>query len=271
MTRIQAGEVMLDYEIHGSGEPMLLVQGLGYAKWGWSWNVDALSKRFQVITFDNRGVGSSDAPEGPYTAKQMASDAAALLDAFGVKSAHVVGASLGGFISLELAIARPDLVKTLVLACTLLGLSNYVPMPEVTVKMLMEFPNLTQEERIRRGTYNAFSNAFQAEHPEVIDKLIEYRKQTAQGFEQWSWQNNAGATFDAGDRIDQIACPTLVVTGVEDNVVDPRNAEILAKAIANATLVQMPGGHVFFIEQSERFNALVTAFCSGEANGGGGF
>jgi len=83
------------WERHGAGPPLLLIQGLGYARWGWEPVVEPLARSFDVILFDNRGIGESDAPAGPYTAAQMAGDALQVLDEAGVERAHVVGTSLG--------------------------------------------------------------------------------------------------------------------------------------------------------------------------------
>ncbi len=266
MTRIRAGKIELGYDIQGaSGDWVLMIQGLGYARWGWNWNAPALAERFRVITFDNRGIGESDVPAGPYTVPQMAGDAAALLDALGVPRAHVIGASLGGFIAQELAIARPDLVDRLVLACTGFGGPRYVPMPEVTVRLMAEIPTMTLDERLLRATQNALSPATASEYTEVVKQIVAYRHQTAQPYEPWSWQASASATFDTSDRVGSIEAPTLVITGTEDNVVDYKNSSLLAGELPNATLVEMAGGHLFFIEHAERVNKILTAFLSGES------
>ena len=88
------GDVRLAYEVRGSGDPLLLVQGLGYGRWGWEPVADLLAEDFLVVSFDNRGIGESDVPPGPYSAAAMAGDATAVLDAVGLERAHVVGASL---------------------------------------------------------------------------------------------------------------------------------------------------------------------------------
>lgn len=261
MTRIAAGEVTLDYRIDGAeGDWLLMIHGLGYAKWGWEWQLPALSKHFRVITFDNRGIGDSDAPPGPYTVAEMAGDAANLLEALGIEKAHVLGTSLGGFIAQELAITYPERVDRLILACTGFGGPRFIPMPEVTVKLLAAFPTLTQDQRYRLSTENGFTEAFVQARPDVMDRVIEHRLRVNQGFEPWSWQSNAGATFDASDRVGQIKHETLVITGESDNVVDFRNSELLASEFPNATLRIVPGGHLFFIEEADLVNSIVVSF-----------
>ena len=102
-------------------------------------------------------------------------------------------------------------------------------------------------------------------HPEVVDRIVELRTRTAQPQEAWQWQAAAGAAFDAADRVRDIRAETLVVTGTEDRVVDPGNARLLAGEIPNATLAELPGGHLFVVEEAERFNALVSRFLVGGA------
>lgn len=265
MKRIDTGTITIGYDIRGDGDALLLIQGLGYASWGWHWQVPDLSKDFRVITFDNRGIGYTDAPQGPYTVSQMAGDAAALLDALGIKRAHVLGASLGGFIAQTLAVERPDLVARLVLVCTGFGGTRFLPMPEVTVRLLEKVPTMADEERLRAATENAFTARSVAERRDLIEKIMDFRRTQAQPFEHWGWQAAAGAAFDLSDRIGEITAETLVMTGTEDNVVDHKNSGLLAQEIPNATLVEMPGGHLFFVERADAFNRIVAAFCAGGA------
>jgi len=113
--------VRIAWERHGSGPPLLLIQGLGYARWGWEPVVDGLARSFELLLFDNRGIGESDAPPGPYTVVELADDAAQVLDEAGVERAHVLGTSLGGMVAQELALGRPQRVEKLVLVCTTPG------------------------------------------------------------------------------------------------------------------------------------------------------
>lgn len=266
MTRIDVGAgLALDYEVHGETGPwVVLVMGLAYARWGWHWNARPLAERgFRIVTFDNRGVGGSDAPPGPYTVADLAADTAGLMDALGIDRAHVVGTSLGGFVAQQVALDRPDLIDRLVLVCTGFGGADYVPMPQRTLDLIEIAPTLPDEERLRRFIENAFSDGFVKERPDVVHTVMDFRRATNQPLEAYMAQWNAGATFDASDRVGDIRAETLCITGDEDAVVDPRNTRLLAGRIPNAREAMLAGGHLFFIEQAEEFNRVVADFLAG--------
>src|SRR5437868_6273715 len=117
---VNAG-IHLYWEEYGSGPPVLLIMGLSFTHEMWFRVLPSLASQYRVIVFDNRGMGRSDVPRGPYSIPQMARDARAILQAAGISSAHVVGASMGGMIAQELALCFPDSVRRLVLACTTHG------------------------------------------------------------------------------------------------------------------------------------------------------
>ncbi|MGH3071810.1 MAG: alpha/beta fold hydrolase [Gaiellaceae bacterium] len=240
------------WERHGAGAPLLLIHGLGYARWGWEPVVEPLARSFDVILFDNRGIGESDAPPGPYTVAGLAADALGVLDEAGIERAHVLGTSLGGMVAQELALAEPDRVEKLVLACTTPGGAGAFPLPERTVRLM------TNGATLREFVENALAPQPDAE---IVERILRHREATAQPFEAWSAQAAAGGAFDAFDRVGRIAAPTLVLHGTEDGVVDPRNSSLLAERIPGARLELFPGGgHLFFWEQPDRFVALVAGF-----------
>jgi pimeloyl-ACP methyl ester carboxylesterase len=253
--------VKLAWERHGSGESLLLIHGLGYARWGWEPVLPGLAKEFDVILFDNRGIGESDAPPGPYTVAEMAADAIQVLDEAGLERAHVVGTSLGGMVAQELALGYPDRVDRLVLACTTPGGPRSHPMPQVTVALMAEAATLEPAVALRRFVENALAPATVAERPELVDRIMEHRIATAQDPVAWAAQATAGATFGAYDRLGALVAPTLVQHGDEDVVVDPRNADLLVELLPDARLERFPGtGHLFFWEAPEHFVSSVSAF-----------
>ncbi len=242
--------------IAGEGPPLLLIQGLGYGRWGWEPILAGLAASHRVVCFDNRGIGESDKPAGPYTAAQMAGDALQVLDEAGIDRAHVLGASLGGMIAQELAVAAPERVERLVLACTTRGGPTTVPMPEVTVRLFAEAPSLAPEVALRRFVENALG-----EDPPValVDELFALRVANPPDPAGWQAQAAAGMGFEGVDA--EIAAPTLILGGTADNVVDYRNAEVLAARIPGCSRrAARRRGHLFFWEEPDECVRIITEF-----------
>jgi pimeloyl-ACP methyl ester carboxylesterase len=254
----EASGVRIAWERRGSGPPLLLIHGLGYARWGWEPVVDELAEAHEVVLFDNRGIGDSEAPLGPYSARMLAEDAVAVLDAAGLERAHVLGTSLGGMVALQVALDWPERVDRLVLACTTPGGESAAPMPEQTVRLIQESPGLPREVAMRRGVENALAPGAD---PAMIERIMEHRVATAQPLAAWLAQAAAGVSFDVWDRVGEISARTLVLTGDLDVVVDPRNSALLAEMIPGARLETFPGaGHLFFWEEPEPFVQVVKEF-----------
>ncbi|MDW8329774.1 MAG: alpha/beta fold hydrolase, partial [Candidatus Bipolaricaulota bacterium] len=104
MPKVRANGIQLYYEAHGTGEPLLLIAGIGYGTWLWFKQIPALAPHYHLIAFDNRGAGRSDKPDEEYTVALLAQDAYELLRALGISRAHIFGVSLGGFIAQQLAL-----------------------------------------------------------------------------------------------------------------------------------------------------------------------
>jgi 3-oxoadipate enol-lactonase len=258
MLRARNGELELACEVLGEGPPLLLIQGLGYGGRGWGPTLDLLAEDFTAAAFDNRGFGASDAPPGPYSVRELADDACAVLDAVGFERAHVVGASLGGMIAQELALAHPARIEKLVLACTTPGGLGAYPMPARTVSLMLEAPTTPPDLALRRFVENALGDG-SSEH--LVEQIVSYRTANPPDLAGWQAQAAAGATHDAFDRIAGIAAPTLVIHGTEDAVVDTRNAELLAERIPGARLELLTGcGHLPFWEEPERFSRIIKEF-----------
>lgn len=245
------------HESTGTGPPLLLIQGLGYGRWGWEPIVGPLAASYQVITFDNRGIGDSDTPQGPYDTATMAADAIAVLDALGVERAHVMGASLGGMIAQMVALEHPSRVDRLVLAGTTPGGAQAYPLPAPTRRLLEEARSLPQEESVRLFTANALATT------EPVEPIVARRLSRPQDLTAWTWQASASQSHDAYGRLGEITAPTLIVHGTADRVVDVRNASLLAERIPDSRLKLLPDlGHLFFWDDPNLTVALVDAFLS---------
>jgi 3-oxoadipate enol-lactonase len=248
--------VRIAWEERGDGAPLLLIQGLGYGRWSWAPIVPALAERYRVLWFDNRGIGDSDKPEGPYTAKLMAADALQVLDEAGIERAHVLGASLGGMIAQEVAARTPARVDKLVLCCTTPGGAATVPMPAVTVQLFAEAAALAPEVALRRFVENALAGDASAE---LIQTLYDLR--VANPPDPLGWQAQAAAGLGFAGVEGEIVAPTLIVTGTEDNVVDPHNSDVLAEHIPGSDVQRIENaGHLFFWEQPAAFVRIVSEF-----------
>ena len=255
--------VKIAYEIRGDGEPLALVHGLAYDRNGWGRFPDLLAQRFRVVLIDNRGVGESDAPEGPYAVTQMAADVVAVLDDAGIERTNLFGVSLGGFIAQELALTYPERLAKLVLASTAPGGPKAHPMPAAGLEAFGKYPTMEREAGLRLMVENSLGEHGVRDVPGLADEIFAYRLERAPSLAAWQAQAYAGATFDSYDRIGSIQAPTLVVQGGADNVVDPRNAELLAELIPNARVEIVPErGHLLVWEDSERVAELVTEFLS---------
>lgn len=250
--------VRIGWERRGAGAPVVLVHGLGYARWGWEPVAEQLAERFEVVLLDNRGIGESDAPPGPYTAAEMAGDVLGVMDEAGLSRANVLGTSLGGMIAQELALAAPERVDRLVLVCTTPGGANAAPMPAQTVRLMAEAPSLEPVVALRKFVENALAPGASVE---LVEGILAHRIATAQPPAAWMAQAAAGAAFDAWDRLPELAVPTLVLHGTEDAVVDVANADLLATRIAGARVVRFEGcGHLLFWEEPDRFLEIVGEF-----------
>lgn len=266
MPRALANGVRLYYETHGTGAPLLLIAGLGVGSWIWYKQIPAFSPHFQTIVFDNRGIGASESGEAPFTMRTLAEDAAALLGALGIKRAHILGASMGGFIAQELALMYPALVERLVLVCTSFGGPNHVPASPEIVHAFLSPEGLNTEERVRAGLSIAFTPRFLAEHPDEVEDLVRRRLAHPVSESTFLAQIHAVMAFDVEDRISALQAPTLVITGDADILIPPENSRNLAARIPNARLHVIEGaGHAVFIEQADAFNRAVLEFLGATA------
>jgi pimeloyl-ACP methyl ester carboxylesterase len=255
--------VNIAYEIRGDGEPLVLVHGLAYDRAGWGTLPDLLAERFRVVLLDNRGVGESDAPPGPYTVAEMAGDVAWVLDDAGIERTNLFGVSLGGYIAQEFALTWPERLSKLVLCSAAPGGPSAVPMPAATVEVFAKYPTMEREAGLRMFVENSLGERGVRELPELVEEIYRYRLGHAPTTEAWVAQATAGATYVNDDRVAQISVPTLVIAGDADVVVDPRNAELLGSLIPGARVEIVPDrGHLLVWEDSPAVARLVTEFLS---------
>ncbi len=261
--KARLNDVEIAYELHGSGVPLLMIQGLGLGRWAWFKQVPYLEKHFQVITFDNRGAGESSKPRKPYSIEIMAKDAIALLDYLGVGQAHMIGASLGGMIAQHIAAQDGMRVKKLVLACSSPGYSLGVPLFDGMNQVISLPGGKNAADMLRNILAPPFANGLMEAYPEFIERMIQLRLEHHTPFYAWKAQVNAALQFDMAPHLQDIRCPTLIMTGDKDAVVPCENSYILHQHIPRSELFVIPGaGHLFFIEQAHAFNQQARQFLS---------
>ncbi|PHQ39008.1 3-oxoadipate enol-lactone hydrolase [Halorubrum persicum] len=255
--------VDIHYAVDGprDGPTVLLLEGLGYGRWMWRWLTEDLADEYEVLRPDNRGTGDSDAPDGPYAISEMAADARAVLDDRDVDRVHVCGASMGGMIAQELALAD-DRVASLTLLCTSPGGEEAPEMPAEVREHIFSAPDdLGPRERIRYLMEPAVSDGFYEREPDLVDRIVDWRlagDATPSGREA---QAAAVTAFDATDRLDEISVPTLVLHGTDDRVLPVGNAELLAAQLPHASVERVEGGpHLFFIEERDAIDSRIRSF-----------
>ena len=246
-------------EEHGEGEPLLLIEGLGQSMWAWREQAPAFSERYRTITYDARGTGRSAVPGEPYGIDDLASDAADVLDG---RRAHVVGLSMGGYTALTLALARPELVRSLVLAGTGAGGADRVPRPQEIRDAYAAAVGLPFDEYGRTTMPMTFSPGWTERNPERFEEILAARGehptpdvtldahlQVCYGF------------YNRGTEVERIETPALVLHGDADVVVPVENGRMLASRLPNASYHELPGlGHNLQLEDPATFNQLVLEF-----------
>ncbi len=260
MAIVRVGDTDLDVERSGSGPPLLAIMGMSGTALHWGEPFLAqLGESFEVIAYDHRGVGaSSRLADGQVTIPQMAADAAGLLEALGLSSAHVLGISMGGMVAQELALSRPDLISTLTLGCTYCGgEGSAVAAPEVIQKLSEPMLSGDREAAIRAGWEVNVSPSFAADE-QAWQAFREIATQRAVAVPVVMAQMQAIMAHDTRDRLHEIAAPTLVIHGDLDQMLPIANGRLIASLIPGARLEVMEGvGHLFFWERPERSAELI--------------
>jgi len=245
---------------HDEGQlPLLLIMGLGYSSALWHRARPVLAQHFRTIAFDNRGVGRSDVPPGPYSIETMASDAAAVLDAAGIARAHIFGMSMGGMIAQEFALQYPERTHSLILGCTAPGGPSAVRAEKNVADILVARDMTTEQARaaILPYIYDASTP------PEKIEEDSKVRQRSLPSPAGYMAQLSALRAWEGYSRLSQIVAPTLVIHGKSDQLVPPANAQLIADRIPEAKLVFLDhASHLFLTDQTEAAQKEILQFLS---------
>jgi pimeloyl-ACP methyl ester carboxylesterase len=258
---VDSSETLIYYQLRGTGSPLVLLMGFGAEGSVWEKHVAEYEKQFQCILIDNRGVGKSNAPEGPYTTEMMANDTIAVMDHLGVTKAQVAGISMGGAIAQSLALNHPARVSSLLLISTWPSFNNYAKTVYKNLKKLRravsadDFMELLQLWIFAPPYYETYLQELKATQ---IGALENPSPQTTAGFEG---QLDACIGHDVVDRLHEIKVPTLISVGMMDIFTPPAFSDILHDKIVGSEIARFPtGGHVHHWEDLERFNEITSRF-----------
>jgi 3-oxoadipate enol-lactonase len=245
---------------HGLGEPILFIPGLGYASWCWLRQVEQISSVARVLTVDNRGAGRSDKPAGPYSIRQLAEDAYAVLAQRSALPAHIVGGSMGGYVALTLALHHPDAVRSLVLLATTSGGPGSYGVPEDTLRAWDAAANLGPAEYARATMPLAFAPGWVEEHPAEYQDWLAHRLSAPTPIMAWRSQFAACASYlRFGLAPGPIIQPAWIIHGTADRVVPYPNAAHLARRLPHASVITLSdAGHLCWIERAAEVNDVIT-------------
>ena len=260
MPKVKVKEIELFYEIKGSGEPLLLIAGFMCDRSYWSLLMPSLVSQYQVIRFDNRGIGQSSVPDDSYSIEQMANDAVGLLDILGINKVHIIGHSMGGRIAQEIALLHPQRVRSLILlSCSAKGDERFNSIIASWGDLATKVDFKLYEKIVLPWI---FTDKFYAV-PDMVDQLIEWAVNYpfAPKPSVLYHQSRAIINHDTTNRIQDIDCPTLVMVGKQDILSPVKFSEQLSQGIRNAELIVIEdGGHGFLIECTEAVAEAILKF-----------
>lgn len=253
---IETGSATIYVEEHGSGEPLILIHGLGMSHALWTHQVGVFAEHYRTIAVDLRGFGASSKPDtaGAYAVDALADDIAAIPGALGLESAHVLGTSMGGFVALSMALRYPERCRSLLLCHT--GARMSIP-PDVLRARVERLESAPLRDYAPLVVEQALAPGAPEELQRWVAAMVERNDQRA----YVQVLTEGLADFDVSERVAAIAHPTLVVIGELDRVIPPGEGRALAAAIPGARLEQIDGvGHLGYAERPERFNQVVLDF-----------
>ena len=249
------------YETHGEGTPLLFISGAGSHIGEIEYLIESYARATRFILYDKRGSGRTENTGAEYTIATLADDAAALLDVLKVDGAVVYGSSLGGMIAQEMVLRHPGKVRALILGCTTPSpVRGIRPSPE-TIQALVRNQSLSGDEAAEAGWALGYSAAYIAANRDALFARSKHASTHTTPSETYRRQVIAATKHDALDRLDQIACPVMIIHGADDVMIPPGNAGLFAEAIPHAETHILDGlGHGYNLEGQAIADALVLDF-----------
>jgi pimeloyl-ACP methyl ester carboxylesterase len=261
MTTVRTNGIEIYYEVHGAGEPLLLIMGLGANASNWEMQIETFAREYQVIAFDNRGAGRSEKPAEAYSIHQMAEDAASLLQELGIHSANVFGMSMGGMIAQELALRHANRVRTLVLGATMAGGPGATLPNPAMMQQWLSLARLPKEQAIEGGLKFLYSEDYVTQNKADLVAGALARWELMAPPHALQKQVIAVISFNTQSQLKDIHQPTLILHGTDDKIIPFPNSEILVNGIPGAHRVVYPGmGHGLLVERDDDVNREVLDF-----------
>ena len=253
MPKIKVNAMDLNYEIHGTGPPLLMILGLGAnITWWGNYFIKGLANYFKVIAFDNRGTGQSSNPKSQYTIKTLANDAYGLLKALDTEDTFVFGHSMGGGIAQELTIQFSGISKLILCNSSCGGSKSVLASSEVLQVIDKTRSGRASVEIARESLKIFYSPNFIKDHPKLIDYAVQNMAKSQMLPQNYEWQRNAIKSFKTCDRLKNIKIPTLIMHGAKDVLVPPQNAKILVNLIPNARVkIFVESAHAPYVEEPD--------------------
>jgi len=241
--------VSLHYETTGDGPTVVFVGDVGYGAWQWGWHHDAVAGPYETVVWDLRGTGDSDAPAGPYDVATLAADLEAVLGDHGVRSAHLVGAGLGGMVALQYA-HEYSRARTLTLYNTASS-GDAVDAEALDALALDHGP--------KQSLAGAFSPRFREDATDLVERITEWRQAEDATGDAFAAQAAAMTAFSAPP-LYEVTQPAELYYGVDDPVVPSDAAESLAADLPRGTSEAVEGRHCSFVEYAQPVTDRLTAF-----------
>jgi pimeloyl-ACP methyl ester carboxylesterase len=259
MPKVRVGDLELNYERAGAGEPLLLIQGMSANHMAWGRPFRSLLERdFETIVFDNRGMGLSSRVAEQFSIAEMAADTVGLLDVLGLESAHVMGISMGGMVAQELALAHPGRLRSLTIGCSYCGGEGSGLMDPADFQGLVEAMGSGNQDRVLEAMYELnLSPGFRADRAR-FPEFTEMAAALPSPRETIGLQLQAIVAHDTSSRLPGLRVPTLVLHGTADRVLPVVNGRLIASLTPGSRLeIYDEVGHMFWWEQPERTAELV--------------
>jgi 3-oxoadipate enol-lactonase len=227
MPYVKVNDIQMHYEIHGDGEPLVLIVGLGTDISEWNEIIRWLAKKYQVLAFDNRGAGRTDKPDTPYSIDMMAHDTAGLMQTLGIEQAHILGISMGGRIALALALRYPERVNKLVLVST----------------------SARSIKNWRRYFFG------------ILSSVPIFRSKYPQPHYAFMRQRQASFAYNCTGKLHELHIPTVIMHGKKDKTVPYTLAEEMHTGIQGSKMLTFAGGHIFFfMRERQQFLDAIAEF-----------